>query len=204
MRASNVSSSFPAAPTNGSPWRSSLKPGASPTIMMSAGHGPTPGTAWVRVAWSPQFLHARIVSWSWLSSGERLSDSDSSFRLEGDELAGFVDCAHHRRQLLVGERHEGKPERSGWKSQRVEHRLDRHRVGLRRHERLDDGQQPVVDVARDVDIAFQIGLDHPGHRAARDVRHDAYHSVATHRHHGQRPAVVSAPHLEVVRLARTN
>jgi hypothetical protein len=31
---------------------------------MSAGHGPTPGTAWVRVAWRPQFVHERIVVWS--------------------------------------------------------------------------------------------------------------------------------------------
>src|SRR5207302_11082671 len=64
MRASSVSSSLPAAPTNGSPCRSSLKPGASPTIIRSAGHGPTPGTACVRVACRPQLLHDLMVSWS--------------------------------------------------------------------------------------------------------------------------------------------
>src|SRR4030088_1020158 len=102
MRASSVSSSLPAAPTKGSPCRSSLKPGASPTIITSAGHGPTPGTAWGRVAWSPQFLHARIVSWSWFSSSGALSDFDSCFCFEADDLAGLVDGLHHRLQLLIG------------------------------------------------------------------------------------------------------
>jgi hypothetical protein len=48
--ASSVSRRRPAAPTKGRPWTSSLKPGASPTIMMSAGTGPLPGTACVRLA----------------------------------------------------------------------------------------------------------------------------------------------------------
>src|ERR1700687_675220 len=43
IRDSRVSSSLPAAPTNGSPCRSSLKPGASPTIRMAGGQGPHPG-----------------------------------------------------------------------------------------------------------------------------------------------------------------
>ena len=34
------------------------------TIMMSAGHGPVPGTAWVRVACRPHFVHERISEWS--------------------------------------------------------------------------------------------------------------------------------------------
>src|SRR2546429_4214738 len=112
MRASRVSSSLPAAPTNGSPCRSSLNPGASPTIITLAGHGPTPGTACVRVACSPQFLQDRIVSWSRSSSDGALSDFDSCFG-EGDVLARVVDRLHHRLQLLIRERHQRQPERAG-------------------------------------------------------------------------------------------
>src|SRR6059036_3181474 len=103
MRASRVSRSLPAAPTNGSPWRSSLKPGASPTIITFAGHGPTPGTACVRVACSPQFLHERMVSWSRSRSAGALSDFDSRLG-ESDVFAGVADRLHHRTLLLVGQR----------------------------------------------------------------------------------------------------
>src|SRR5690348_5452294 len=112
MRASSVSRSLPAAPTNGSPCRSSLKPGASPTIMIVAGQGPTPGTAWVRVACSPQFLHDRMVSWSWFRAVGALSDFDSRPG-KGDVLAGFVDGLQHRLQLVVGQRHQGQAEWTG-------------------------------------------------------------------------------------------
>src|SRR5579872_3654579 len=119
IRASKVSRSLPAAPTNGSPWRSSLKPGASPTIIMSAGQGPTPGTACVRVACRPQLLQARTVVWSSFSSrAAGLSDFDPRL-LEGDELARLVDRPHDGLQLLVGERHEGKPEGARWETHRV-------------------------------------------------------------------------------------
>src|SRR6266581_5332113 len=112
MRASSVSSSLPAAPTNGSPCRSSLKPGASPTIITSAGHGPIPGTACVRVACSPQFLQDRMVWWSWVSSIGELSDFHSRLG-KGDELAGIADRREHRLELIVGERHQREPERAG-------------------------------------------------------------------------------------------
>src|SRR6202521_1180000 len=42
------SSSLPERPTNGSPWRSSSRPGASPTNTRSASGAPTPNTTWVR------------------------------------------------------------------------------------------------------------------------------------------------------------
>src|SRR5438874_11073846 len=105
MRARSVSSSLPAAPTNGSPWRSSLKPGASPTIMTSAGQGPTPGTACVRVACRPQFLHERMVSWSASSSVGALSDSDPGLG-KGDVFARVADRLHDGFLLLVGEWHQ--------------------------------------------------------------------------------------------------
>src|SRR5256884_9943004 len=105
MRARSVSSSLPAAPTNGSPWRPSLKPGASPTIMTSAGPGPTPGTAWVRVACKPQFLQDRMTSWSASSSEGALSDSHSRLG-ERDVFARVADRFHHRLLLFVGEGHQ--------------------------------------------------------------------------------------------------
>src|SRR5690348_2336238 len=104
MRASSVSSSLPAAPTNGSPCRSSLKPGASPTIITSAGHGPTPGTACVRVACRLHLVQARTSAWRTASSATELSDFDSG--LEGDQVSRFADDLHDRLKLLVRERHE--------------------------------------------------------------------------------------------------
>src|SRR5713101_2450265 len=98
MRPSSVSSSLPAAPTNGSPCLSSLNPGASPTIITSAGHGPMPGTAWVRVACSPQFLQALMVSWSCSSSAGALSDFDPR-RGERDQLTRVVNRLHHGLEL---------------------------------------------------------------------------------------------------------
>src|SRR5229473_1095043 len=141
MRASSVSRSLPAAPTKGSPCRSSLKPGASPTIMMSAGHGPTPGTACVRVAWSPHLTHARTSAWSWFSSDDKLSDFHS--RLERYEVSRVPNRLHRR--------------------------LDRHWVGGGGHERLDDRQQSMVDVPRGLVVRLGLGLDHVLHRAAGDV-----------------------------------
>src|SRR5437879_10138700 len=110
MRASSVSSSLPAAPTNGSPCRSSLKPGASPTIIRSAGQGPTPGTACVRVACRPQLLHDLTVSWSRISSWGALSDFDSTLG-ERDVLARLAHSLLDGLQLLLGEGHQREPER---------------------------------------------------------------------------------------------
>src|ERR1700674_1249371 len=105
MRESRVSSSFPAAPTKGSPCRSSLKPGASPTIMMSAGCGPTPGTAWVLVAWSPHLVQARTSAWSCSRRVGALSDFDAC--LERDQVASCPDGDHHRLELILRERDQG-------------------------------------------------------------------------------------------------
>src|ERR1700674_630616 len=139
MRASRVSSSLPAAPTNGSPWRSSLKPGASPTIMMSAGHGPIPGTAWVLVACSPHLVQARTSAW------RALSDFDACF--ERDQVARLSNGEHDRVELVLCEWDQGKAERPRWEAHGVEHRLDRYRVGRCRHQGLDDRQQPQVDLS---------------------------------------------------------
>src|SRR5579859_5008539 len=122
MRPSRVSSSLPAGPTNGSPCRSSLKPGASPTIITSAGHGPTPGTACVRVACRLHFVQARTSAWRTASSlTTALSDFDSG--LERDEIAGVADDLHDRLKLLVGKRHEGQAEWSGGEAHRLHRRF---------------------------------------------------------------------------------
>ena len=55
-------SSSPARPTNGRPWRSSLKPGPSPTNITSVSGWPSPGTAFVRPAWSRQLVHDRTCA----------------------------------------------------------------------------------------------------------------------------------------------
>src|SRR5690242_11628734 len=111
IRPSSVSSSLPAGPTKGSPCRSSLKPGASPTIITSDGQGPLPGTAWVRVACSPHSLQARTSVCRRSRSGAELSDFDSC--LERDQVAGGLDRLHDRVLLLIGERHKRQPERTG-------------------------------------------------------------------------------------------
>src|SRR5437879_7361225 len=158
MRPSRVSSSLPAAPTKGSPCRSSLKPGASPTIMTSAGHGPVPGTACVRVACNPQFLHDRMVSWSLSSSVGALSDFHSRLG-ERDELSRFLDGLHHRLELVVWKRNQRETERPGVEAHGVDGGLDRHRVGGGGHQGLDHRQQAEVDVSRDVVVGphVQIG-----------------------------------------------
>src|SRR5712692_3769585 len=202
MRASSVSRSLPAAPTKGSPCRSSLKPGASPTIMMSAGHGPTPGTACVRVAWSPHLTHARTSAWSWFSSDDKLSDFDS--RLERDEVSGVSNRLHYELELFVGQRNQRQTERPSRKTHRVESRLDRDRVGGRGHERLDHRQQPLVDLLRGLGVGLAVGVDHLLHRTAGDVRDDADDAVAADSQHWQGPAVVAAPDPEALRLARAD
>src|SRR4051812_5288866 len=62
MPASNWSSSFPAAPTNGTPCLSSWKPGASPTNIRSAVGEPEPKTTCVLVAASAQRVHEETTS----------------------------------------------------------------------------------------------------------------------------------------------
>src|SRR6202011_1707647 len=135
----SVSSSFPAAPTNGSPCRSSLKPGASPTIMMSAGQGPTPGTACVRVAWSPHFTQARISVWS-CSSSKALGDFHP--RLERDEVSRISDRLHHGFELVGGERNQRQAKRTGCEAHRVDGGFDRPRVGRGGQEGLDPRHRP--------------------------------------------------------------
>src|SRR4051794_34819330 len=53
---SPLSSSRPAGPTNGSPARSSLSPGCSPSSTTRARAGPSPKTVWVapRQRWQPR------------------------------------------------------------------------------------------------------------------------------------------------------
>src|SRR5262245_1112892 len=77
-------SSCPAMPTNGSPWRSSSPPGASPMKQASASIGPTPKTVWVRVATSSGHRSHRLTR-----SARRFN---STRRLAG-ESASTTDAA---------------------------------------------------------------------------------------------------------------
>src|SRR5881392_3038087 len=142
MRARSVSSSLPAAPTNGSPCRSSLKPGASPTIITSAGQRPTPGTAWVRVAYRPQSLQDRMVSWSSLRElagiiGERFGDPggpDSGEATSSGASALLIrERAAHELSPKMGRMGaEDPPTRSSAESpfpgERPEHQMKKTRV----------------------------------------------------------------------------
>src|SRR2546430_2330954 len=121
MRPSSVSRSLPAGPTNGSPCRSSLKPGASPTIITSAGQGPTPGTACERVACRLHLVQLRTSAWRTDSSATALSDFHS--RLERDEVAGLADDLQNRLKLLVRQRHQREAEGSGREAHRLHRRL---------------------------------------------------------------------------------
>src|SRR5215212_770301 len=68
MPASSWSSSFPAAPTNGTPCLSSWKPGASPTNMRSAAGSPDPNTTCVRPPASGQRVQSATASrYAWRS-----------------------------------------------------------------------------------------------------------------------------------------
>src|SRR5271167_3316762 len=55
----SLSSNWPDRPTNGSPARSSSRPGPSPTNISRAASSPTPNTTWVRPDASAQRVHPR-------------------------------------------------------------------------------------------------------------------------------------------------
>src|SRR5436309_15069221 len=137
-----------------------------------------------------------MVSWSVSSSGA-LSDFHSRPG-EGDVLARVADDLHDRLQLLVGERDERQPERARVEANGVEHRLDRHRVGGGRHQRLDHRKQAVVDVLRDLIVAATVSVDQLPLRAAGDVRYEADDAVTADGEYVQSSAVVYDRHLETV------
>ena len=74
MAASMASSSLPAWPTKGWPWRSSFSPGASPMTIQSALRAPTPNTVCVRPAHRPQ---ARQAATAASSCGQSMSATPS-------------------------------------------------------------------------------------------------------------------------------
>ena len=61
IAASSSSSNLPERPTNGRPCLSSLNPGPSPMIRISALDDPLPGTPLVLVEWRPQLVHERTA-----------------------------------------------------------------------------------------------------------------------------------------------
>src|SRR5881396_297833 len=63
-------SSFPAAPTKGLPCSSSFWPGPSPTKIILASAGPSPGTAFFLLLWSSHLVQLMISEWTVASSAD--------------------------------------------------------------------------------------------------------------------------------------
>src|SRR5262245_29366564 len=101
MPASSWSSSFPAAPTNGTPCLSSWKPGASPTNIRSAPGSPEPKTTCVRPPASAQRVHAATSSpyaWSSVAAATAPAATAAATTTESAGLPGGADH-RERRQL---------------------------------------------------------------------------------------------------------
>src|SRR3954452_20042544 len=96
--------SFPAAPTNGTPFLSSWNPGASPTNISSAVAEPAPKTTCVRVAASAQ--RVQPATWSPYASSERsaaaaTTATATAAATEGGLPGDAVRC--ERRAELLGD-----------------------------------------------------------------------------------------------------
>src|SRR5262245_49865061 len=100
MPASNWSSSFPAAPTNGMPCLSSWKPGASPTNIRSAPGFPEPKTTCVRPPASAQRVQPATCSpYAWSSVAAATAPAaTAAATTEGAGLPGGAD-RRERREL---------------------------------------------------------------------------------------------------------
>src|SRR6266581_3128976 len=90
MPSSSLPSSFPAAPTNGTPCLSSWKPGASPTNIRSAVGEPEPKTTWVR-----PFASAHFVQTATSTTATSSADASTEAGLD----AAAVRCED--RELLL-------------------------------------------------------------------------------------------------------
>src|SRR5947199_4231693 len=109
MPASSCSSSFPAAPTNGTPCLSSWNPGASPTNMRSESGSPVPKTTCVRLPASAHLVQSATTSpnaWSSsaLVSSVTAATASAATAAATGECAGLPGGADHReRRELPGD-----------------------------------------------------------------------------------------------------
>src|ERR671938_1427545 len=88
------SSSFPAAPTNGTPCLSSWKPGGSPTNIRSAAGSPEPNTTCVRPPASAQRVQPATSSrYAWSSVTAATAPAATA---AATECAGLPGGADHR------------------------------------------------------------------------------------------------------------
>src|SRR5919197_3112696 len=94
MPASSCSSSFPAAPTNGTPCLSSWKPGASPTNIRSALGSPEPKTTCVRPPASAQ--RVQPATWSRYACSSVTAATAPAATAAATECAGLPGGADHR------------------------------------------------------------------------------------------------------------
>src|SRR5438093_9472820 len=110
MPASSCSSSFPAAPTNGTPCLSSWKPGASPTNMRSEFGSPEPKTTCVRPPASAHLVQPATTSPKARSSSARVSSVTAATASAATAAATTAECAglpggadHRERRELPGD-----------------------------------------------------------------------------------------------------
>src|SRR5437660_9804852 len=102
MPDSSWSSSFPAAPTNGTPCLSSWKPGASPTNIRSAAGSPEPNTTCVRPPASAQRVQPATWSrYAWSSVTAATAPAATAAATERAGLPGGAD--HRERRELPGD-----------------------------------------------------------------------------------------------------
>src|SRR5947209_7727718 len=98
MPSRSFDSSWPAAPTNGTPCLSSWKPGASPTNIRSASGAPAPKTTCVRPCESAHFVQSATAS-RYARSSAAATGSSATAATKAGLSGGAVRC-ERRAELL--------------------------------------------------------------------------------------------------------
>src|SRR5436309_162308 len=170
MPDSSWSSSFPAAPTNGTPCLSSWKPGASPTNIRSAPGSPEPKTTCVRPSASAQRVQPATSSryaWSSVTAATAPAATAAATTTKSAGLPGGAD--HRERRELA------PPDRLG-RAQRLSGDGERPAGGARRpaREGLDELRER-LDALRAFGLVRRVErsqdpLAHVVLRAPGDVR----------------------------------
>ncbi len=150
MASSMALSNWPARPTNGSPWRSSSAPGASPITSHSARVLPTPNTVCVRVLHRSQAVQAATRSRSTPQSavGGKRRRGRGRRRADAGASAALSLGAAHRDRSDFSRRVARHP---AIDAERVQIRVAQrsHRALLRQHPRCVDGAACALTTAPD-------------------------------------------------------
>src|ERR1700735_4504488 len=164
------SRSLPERPTNGSPARSSSRPGPSPTNSTSASGLPTPNTTWVRPSASGHLVQVEVVTRSRSRATASLTGIVGT--VDQDARHAWPDTANH----LVADRAQ---------QVRPVVRRDRLVAPAADQDDLVAGPHRVVGTAIDHDLVHR---HHAGQRAA----HTADQHVVVPAEEGPRDAVGAA------------